>query len=262
LAAGRGIDDGEDVLDIVATHPSTAQFIARKLVVRFVQDSPPPELVERAAATFTRTRGDIREVVRTIVTSDEFFSRAAYRAKVKSPFEVVVSAMRALGASADTTPRSAGVVALLGQPIYGHQAPNGWPETGEAWLNTGAILNRINFALAAAAGRIPGASARSWAGDSIERLERVAQIDIVVDRLLGGHVSTTTREILATGHNPLLDKAAADSASVPLTNDSASEMIVGRPMASRRIGFGKPPTLTGIAQVVGLALGSPEFQRR
>jgi uncharacterized protein (DUF1800 family) len=262
LAAGRGIDDGEDVLDIVATHPSTAQFIARKLVVRFVQDSPPPELVERASATFTRTHGDIREVVRTIVTSDEFFSRAAYRAKVKSPFEVVVSAMRALGASADTTPRTAGVVALLGQPIYGHQAPNGWPETGEAWLNTGAILNRINFALAAAAGRIPGASARTWAGDSIERLERVAQIDIVVDRLLGGHASTTTRAILATGHHPLLDKAA-DSASVPLTNDSASEMIVGgRPMASRRVGFGKAPTLTGISQVVGLALGSPEFQRR
>ena len=263
LAAGRGIDDGEDVLDIVAAHPSTARFIARKLVVRFVQDSPPPELVERAAATFTRTHGDIREVVRTIVTSDEFFSRAAYRAKVKSPFEVVVSAMRALGASADTTPRTAGVMALLGQPIYGHQAPNGWPETGEAWLNTGAILNRINFALAAAAGRIPGASALTWAGESIGRLDRQAQIDVVVDQLLGGNASAATREILATGHNPLLDKAAADSASIPLTNDSATEMITGvRPLASSRVGFGKPPTLTGVALVVGLALGSPEFQRR
>ncbi len=263
LAAGRGIEDGEDVLDIVARHPSTARYIAKKLAVRFVSDEPPVALVERAAATFTRTRGDIREVVRTIITSDEFFARAAYRAKVKSPFEVVVSAMRALGASADTTPRTAGVVALLGQPIYGHQAPNGWPETGEAWLNTGAILNRINFALAAAAGRLPGASAHTWAGDSIGRMERESQIDIVVNQLLGGHASSATREILASGHNPLLDKATADSASVPLTNDTATEMITGvRPTANRRAGFGRTPTLSGVAQVVGLALGSPEFQRR
>ncbi|HJU74895.1 MAG TPA: DUF1800 domain-containing protein [Gemmatimonadaceae bacterium] len=263
LAAGRGIEDGEDVLNIVATHPATARHISRKLVVRFVSDSPPPALVDRAAATFTRTRGDIREVVRTIVTSDEFFSRAAYRAKVKSPFEVVVSALRALGASADTTPRTAGVVALLGQPIYGHQAPNGWPETGEAWLNTGAILNRINFALALAAGRLPGVSARTWAGDSVGRLSRPAQIDLVVNRLLGGHASAPTREILSSGRNPLLERAAGDSANEPVSNDTATDMIgVGRPMGMRRAGFGAPPKLSGVAQLVGLALGSPEFQRR
>jgi hypothetical protein len=202
--------------------------------------------------------------VRTIVTSDEFFSRAAYRAKVKSPFEVVVSALRALGASADTTPRTAGAVALLGQPIYGHQAPNGWPETGEAWLNTGAILNRINFALAAAAGRIPGASARAWAGDSIARLSRDIQIDVIVERLLGGHASTTTREILATGRNPLLIRAdSTDMQQTGMTSDTATDMIgPGRPNGARRAGFGPPPNLTGVAQLVGLALGSPEFQRR
>ncbi len=263
LAAGRGVEDGEDVLDIVARHPSTARYIAQKLAVRFVSDTPPAQLVERAAATFTRTRGDIRECVRTIVTSDEFFSRAAYRAKVKSPFEVVVSAQRALGAAADTTPRTAGVVALLGQPIYGHQAPNGWPETGEAWLNTGAILNRINFALAAAAGRMPGASARSWAGDSIARLTRDAQIDVVVASLLGGHASAATREILATGRNPLSERAAGDSAAGDNTEtQQTGTMDADRPLAARRAGFGPPPKLTGVAQLVGLALGSPEFQRR
>jgi uncharacterized protein (DUF1800 family) len=265
LPAGRGIEDGEDVLNIVAAHPATARFIAKKLALRFVSDSPPPALVDRAAATFARTRGDIREVVRSIVTSDEFFSRAVYRSKVKSPFEVVVSAMRALGAAVDTTPRTAGVVALLGQPIYGHQAPNGWPETGEAWLNTGAILNRINFAMAVAAGRVPGASARAWAGDSIARLEREAQIDVVVNKLLGGHASTATREILLTGRNPMLDRAAADSAQM-VTDDTATEMVVGPvrqgQMGARRAGFGAPPKLTGVAQVVGLALGAPEFQRR
>src|SRR5690606_5328563 len=97
-------------------------------------------LVERAAQRFTQTNGDIREVLRTIVLSPEFFSQTAYRAKVKSPFEVVVSAARALDAPADITPKTAQAVAALGQPIYGHQAPNGWPETGEAWMNTGAIL--------------------------------------------------------------------------------------------------------------------------
>src|SRR5581483_9000926 len=137
LKAGRGIEDGEELLDIVARHPSTARFIAFKLARRFVSDTPPRALVDRAAATFTRTDGDIREVVRTIVTSPEFFSRAAYRSKVKSPFEVVVSAVRALGGQPDPTPRTAAAVGQLGQPIFGHQAPNGWPETGDQWMNTG-----------------------------------------------------------------------------------------------------------------------------
>ena len=139
LKAGRGIEDGEQVLDILAKHPATAKYIARKLAVRFISDTPPQAIVDRAAATFSRTNGDIREVVRTIVTSDEFFSRAAFRAKVKSPFEVVVSTLRALDAAPDATPRTAQLVARLGQPIFGHQAPNGWPETAEPWMNTGAI---------------------------------------------------------------------------------------------------------------------------
>ena len=107
LAPGRGVEDGEDVLDIVSRHPSTAKYIAFKLARRFVSDTPPAELVERAARTFRRTDGDIRDVVRTIVTSPEFFSHAAYRSKVKSPFEVVVSALRALGAPPDGTLRTA-----------------------------------------------------------------------------------------------------------------------------------------------------------
>ena len=144
LAAGRGIEDGEEVLDIVARHPSTAKYIATKLARRLVSDTPPGALVTRAAATFTRTDGDLRETVRTIIMSPEFFARAAYRSKVKTPFEVVASAARALGAQPDTSPRAAQVVGQLGQPIYGHQAPNGWPETGDQWMNTGAILNRIN----------------------------------------------------------------------------------------------------------------------
>ena len=229
LDGGRGIEDGEEVLDLLARHPSTARFIARKLAVRFVSDDPPAALVERAAATFRRTDGDIRETVRTIVTSPEFFSRGAYRAKVKSPFELVASALRALGARADTTPRSARMVAFLGAPIFGRQAPDGWPETGEAWMNAGAILNRINFGLALAAGRLPGASVAQWP-ESARLLDapRSRQVDAVVTAFLGGQASPDTRDILDKGENPLAP----------------------------------PVQLEGLAQVVGLALGAPEFQRR
>src|SRR5439155_462013 len=120
LRAGRGIEDGEEVLDILARHPSTARHIAFKLARRLVSDEPPPALVERAAATFARTDGDIAEVVRTIVTSPEFFSRAAFRAKVKTPFELVVSARRALDAPADTTPTTARLIALA-SPEFQHR---------------------------------------------------------------------------------------------------------------------------------------------
>jgi uncharacterized protein (DUF1800 family) len=157
LAAGRGIEDGEEVLDLLARSPATARHLARKLAVRFVCDDPPPALVERAARAYLATDGDIRETLRTIVTSPEFFSRSAYRAKVKSPFEFVASALRAAGAAPDTTPRAAQAVATLGAPIFGHQAPDGWPETGESWMNAGAMLARIDFGLAVASGRVPGA---------------------------------------------------------------------------------------------------------
>jgi uncharacterized protein (DUF1800 family) len=242
LAANRGIEDGEDVLDIVSRHPATARYIATKLARRFISDNPPKAVIDDAAAVFLKTDGDIREVVRSIITSNEFYSQQAFRSKVKSPFEVVVSAMRAMNAEPDSTPRTAQAVAYLGEPIYGHQAPNGYPETGDAWMNTGAILNRINFGMAAAANRFPGASVRSIPGlDSLRSAPRDKQVDAIVSVLLGGSVSPDTRAVLISGENPLMANAK-DSTSM-------SDMPNAR-------------QLSGIAQVVGLALGSPEFQRR
>jgi uncharacterized protein (DUF1800 family) len=261
LPAGRGIEDGEQVLDILARHPATARFIARKLAIRFVSDDPPAALVERAAQTFLKTDGNIRETVRTIVTSPEFFSRTAYRSKVKSPFELVASALRVVGAQPDTTMRSAQVVAFLGQPMFGHQAPNGWPETGEAWMNAGAILNRINFGLALAGGRIPGASVAQWANaDEVRTAPRAQQVDAVVRDFLGGQVSPDTREILLSGENPLAAKLAGsvDSTAVAAT---MSDDEVG-PMRRGAGPLARPVQLNGLAQIVGLAIGAPEFQRR
>ena len=272
LAAGRGIEDGEEVLDLLARHPSTARFIARKLAVRFVSDDPPAALVDRAAVTFRNTDGDIRETVRTIVTSPEFFGRAAYRAKVKSPFELVASALRALGAQPDTTPRSAQLVAFLGAPIFGHQAPDGWPETGEAWMNAGAILNRINFGLALAAGRVPGATLAGWPDAAqLRDAPRARQVDAVVAAFLGGHVSPDTRDILMSGENPLAAALAARHAQAAPTMVPTEDVV--EPMApmtdtarrgpgDRRAPIARPVRLEGLAQVVGLAIGAPEFQRR
>jgi len=279
LAAGRGIEDGQDVLDIVARHPSTARFITTKLVRHFVSDSAPPQLVNRCASIFTKTDGDIRETMRCIVTSPEFFSRAAYRAKVKTPFEVVASALRAMNAQPDTTPRTAQLVARLGQPIFGRQTPDGWPDRGDAWMNTGAILNRINFGLAVAAGRVPGASLASWpSAASLRGVSRQEQVDGVIKAVLGGQSSPETRSILLSGENPLIDKLGrADSRSMAMDDSlPADDMMApprarqanavvaknGRPRPNAASPLSRPVQLEGLAQVVGLALGSPEFQRR
>ena len=262
LPAGRGIEDGEEVLDIVARDPHTARFIARKLATRFVSDNPPPALVERAAQTFLRTDGDIRETVRTIVTSTEFFSRAAFHSKVKSPFELVTSTLRAVGAEPDTSMRSAQMVAFLGQPIFGHQAPNGWPEAGSEWMNTGAILNRINFGFAVAGGRLPTASVTRWAGgEQLDTASRDAQIDAVVRDFLGGRASPETRQILSSGENPMVARLAAvappDSMQMP-----AMAPVRGLGRGAQANGLGRPLQVSGLAQVVALAIGAPEFQRR
>jgi uncharacterized protein (DUF1800 family) len=154
IKAGGGQADGDKVLDLLAAHPSTARFIATKLTRKFVSDEPPPALVERAAATFRNTHGDIREVVKTIATSPEFFESAAYRAKVKTPFEFVVSAVRATGTN--MTGALPVVLALreLGMPLYGCQPPTGYADRADAWVNTGALLGRMNFALALTEGRL------------------------------------------------------------------------------------------------------------
>jgi uncharacterized protein (DUF1800 family) len=262
LAAGRGMEDGEQVLDIVATHPSTARFIATKLARRFVSDDPPASLVDRAAETFHRTEGDIREVVRTIVTSQEFFATAAYRAKVKSPFELVVSAMRTVNATPDMTPRSAQVVARLGQPLFLHQAPNGWPERGDAWINTGAILTRINFGLAMAGGALPGARPERWTRYAeLAPAPRPAQVDGVIAGFLGGEASVETRAILVAGVNPMLSSTAPDSSRLEPDSSRMEEDMapVGR---GRRDPLSRPVSLDGLNEIIGLALGAPEFQRR
>lgn len=195
IPRGGGRKDGETVLDILATHPSTARFVATKLVRRFVADAPPPALVERAAARFTATGGDIREVVRVIVTSPEFFAPAAYRAKVKTPLEFVASAVRASGVDVRNATPLAQAMRDLGMPLYMCQPPTGYADKAEAWVNTGALLNRMNFAVMLSGNRLRGGPAGRQSASTGVSQDRIAA------EVLAGDVSETTRQTIAKATN-------------------------------------------------------------
>ena len=183
IKSGGGESDGEQVLDILASHPSTARFIATKLARRFVGDTPPPALVDRAAERFRDTNGDLREVTRTILTSPEFLSPDAYRAKVKTPLEFVVSALRASGAEVVDAKPLVRELQQLGMPLYMCQPPTGYKDTADAWVNTGALVSRMNFALRLASNKVPRVQ--------VDGLEARAQT------MLAEPISETTRATIA-----------------------------------------------------------------
>jgi uncharacterized protein (DUF1800 family) len=179
------------VLHLLARHSSTAHFISLKLCRRFVADEPPASVVNRAAKTFLKTKGDMRAVLLGIVTSPEFNSTAALRAKVKSPFELVASSLRALDGQTDAGPPLLAAMVRMGEPLFYYQAPTGFPDRGSAWINSGTLLQRINFATLLAANRIRGTQVdfEAVAPDSGPN-EVVKELS---DRLVGGELSPETR---------------------------------------------------------------------
>ncbi len=156
IPAGGGLEDGLKVLEIVARHPSTARFVSWKLAQRFVADEPPASLVEQMAKTFTKTGGDLRAVMKTMLDSGPFWSERAYRSKMKSPLEMVASAVRSLDAQVDSAFALAQAVGRLGQPLYRKQEPTGYSNSGEEWVNTAGLLGRMNFATDLASNQLPG----------------------------------------------------------------------------------------------------------
>jgi uncharacterized protein (DUF1800 family) len=240
IKAGGGKRDAEEVLDILAAHPSTARFIATKLVRRFVSDQPPASLVDRAAARFRDTQGNIREVVRTIVTSPEFFAPAAYRAKVKTPFEFVAAAVRATSADVVNAMPLVQAMRDLGMPPYQCQPPTGYADRADAWVNTGALLNRMNFAVALTSGRLRVDSAAAFAGP---RPSASAPRAAFAERRRSASALKTT----SAGNL----NAAGDTI--------VNEILAGDLASSTRATVAKASTP---AQAIALLLGSPEFQRR
>ncbi len=186
-----GQRDGAAVLDLLAAHPSTATFIATKLVRRFVADQPPRALVARAAETFRSTKGNLREVTRTIITSPEFFAIDARGAKVKTPFEFVASALRA--SNADVTEATALVRSLreLGMPLYFAQPPTGYADRADAWVNTGALVNRMNFAVSLVNNRLAGVRTDLPSTASLDEARTR-----LVATMLQGTASESTRQTL------------------------------------------------------------------
>ena len=147
IKAGGGLDDGNRVLDIVAAHPATARHISTKLAIRFISDTPSPQLIDRIASRFTATRGDLREVLKALFSSPEFLSPDAYRAKVKTPLEFVASAMRATGADLRSALPLSRTLRDMGMPLYFCQPPTGYDDAASSWVSAGALVSRMNFAV-------------------------------------------------------------------------------------------------------------------
>jgi uncharacterized protein (DUF1800 family) len=194
IKSGNGKKDGEQVLDLLAKHPSTARFIATKLARRFVSDTPPPALVDRLAARFHDTDGDLREVMRTLLTSSEFLAPDARRAKVKTPFEFVVSTVRATGLEIPNATPLVRAVQQLGMPLYQCQPPTGYKDTADAWTNTGALVNRMNFATMLATNRQLGMGPAALRG--------LGGADALVGSILAGDVAPGTRATISKATTP------------------------------------------------------------
>lgn len=198
IPAGGGERDKDRVLDILAAHPSTARFIATKLARRFVSDQPPAALVDRAAARFTQTKGDLREVVRFIVTSPEFFASETRAAKVKTPLEFVVSALRVTSADVESAMPLVRALGQLGMPVYQCQPPTGYDDTADTWVSSGALVTRMNFALELASGRLRGTGIRGLDSGTIDELRASLERSVLHGRASASTVATmaraTTRE--------------------------------------------------------------------
>lgn len=233
---GGGMKDGEEVIELLARHRSTAKFISTKLARRFVSDTPPQSLVQRMAQTFQSSDGDIRAVLKTMIYSPEFWSRDAYRAKIKTPFELVVSTARALGADVDTPMPLVQWTGRIGEPLYQCQPPTGYADSADAWVNTGALLNRLNYSLALAGNKVRGSRSDIASLLGVDGSDDAkAALDHAVQVFLGGQTGPTTVETLEKQlDNPQVVQAKLDD----------------------------PVKHVDLGVVAGLVLGAPEFQRR
>lgn len=233
----HGEDEGKEMLQMLAHHPSTAHFISTKLAMRFVSDNPPEALVNRMAGTFLKSGGDIRQVLRTMFDSPEFWAPQAYRAKVKTPLEFVVSAVRASGADVSNALPLVQTLNRMGMPLYGAQPPTGYSMKAETWVNSAALLNRMNFALRFTSGRMPG-------------------VAFAPERVLGSaEAPSDTNAALARLENTLLAGDLSKQTHETILKHAMDPQVTGRVLDD-------PSRPVNVGVLAGLILGSPEFQKR
>jgi uncharacterized protein (DUF1800 family) len=231
-----GEKDGEEALKMLANHPNTAKFISAELARHFVSDNPPPALIERMSAEYSATQGDVRSVLKVMIYSPEFWSRETYRSKVKTPYELVASTARALNAELTVTLPAAQWVGRMGEPLFLCQPPTGYSDKAETWVNTGALLNRLNFALSFAGDKVSGATVdlKSMLGEAAARDPNEA-LSQAISAFLGDQIAEQTRATLTARLNdPQILQASLD--------DPIKQVNQGL--------------------IAGLVLGAPEFQRR
>jgi uncharacterized protein (DUF1800 family) len=269
-----GEREGLQVLHMLATSPATARFISTKLAVRFVSDTPPPALVDKMAKAFVASNGDIKAVLRAMFDSPEFWSPEVYRAKVKTPEEFVVSAVRASGAEVKNAIPLVQALDKLGMPLYGMQTPNGYSWMAESWVNTGDLVSRMNFALGLSSDRIPGVQT-DWTrllGETKAGMEPVtlssgtandasaakeAKLEMV---LLGQAVSDRTRStVLQQFQDQAMQQQAVKDFSIKPNEFEPMAQVLNPAMLTPQ---NRPPLDREAATMAGLLLGSPEFQRR
>ena len=253
ILPGGGIADGERVLDILAAHPSTAKFIVTKLARRFISDDPPPTVVDRAVAVFQKTDGSIKETLRAIITSPEFFSPAAYRAKIRTPLEYVAAALRVTSAETDADLPVQDFITQMGQQLFGRITPDGYPDRGNHWLSSGTLLARLNFAAALATNRMRGTTvdfSKLLAG--IDQSNKDAAAVRLTSLATNDELSDSTRAAI---------KTATTEALVIKTPPPRTNVPVGIPPNGPA-----PPPLPQISgyvpEMIALLIGSPEFQLR
>jgi hypothetical protein len=260
--SGQGYEEGVQLLDILARHPSTAHFISRKIAIRFVSDNPPASLVDKMAKTFLDKDGDIREVLTTMVSAPEFWSAAAIREKTKSPFELAIGAVRSLRAKIGQPFQLYNWVTRMGEKMYFYQAPTGFPDKGQYWINTGSLLNRMNFGLALATGRIPGVTFDLAVLNNNHEPESAQAALVTYCKLIMPErdLDQTIRRLTPMLNDPALQQkvnAASNKANegVAATEEMTTKQMITPPAPA-------PIAAATTAQVVGIIIGSPEYQRR
>ena len=286
FATGGGYDEGIQLLEMLAHHPSTAKFICRKLAVRFVSDDPPKNLIDKMAKTFLASDGDIKEVLITMTTSKEFWSKDIIREKTKSPFELAISAIRVLNANVEQPYQVFNLIDKMGEKIYYYQAPTGFPDKGVYWINTGSLLNRMNFGLAIASQRIPGIKINLLSLNNNHEPESASAALLAYGKLIMPErdIDPTVKLLAPLLTEPGLMKKVnevaiktpvaqpviqdknnnASSANSMMIEEDKKPAVVEKPAKQLEK---KPPVTASdtnpmLSQVVGIIIGSPEFQRK
>jgi uncharacterized protein (DUF1800 family) len=263
--AGGGYEEGLELFDILSHHASTARFICREIAVRFVNDTPATSLVEKMTKTFIQSDGDIRAILITMVTSPEFWSPQAIQEKIKSPFELAISSVRSLSVHIEDPNPLNNWIGRMGEKMYNYQAPTGFPDRGLYWINTGSLLNRMNFGLAFAGGRIQGITIDLLSLNNHHEPESASAALEIYGKLL---IPLSDSVQMQKRLSPLLnDPSLAQKVSAAALSKNVSELSTVSSDSVRQMNMTMAQQRTKqnnamLAQVVGVLIGSPEFQRR